>query len=326
MKPTFHMTLFTGWMILFGLVLALSHPAHGQAVYPENVDLGIRFNTEPQTPVKINGLYAATIEVYMEENTTDIPGGEIVVAKVQLLDPDGLPVDAITVDQQWPGFSPTTDGFIETSTNNADLFTFLIPWSQQSKWSADAEWTILAQVFSPALDRDATNNTVERKVRVLMPDLALSNLQVRAVDPKTGLLSSNFVTNTNYSVSGTIENVGEVMTQHGIYASVVAELINTETGSVMDRQSILIPDTELPFASATISPDGQLSFSIDNLYLNAEQGTYTNYEVQVTVNPQDLTGGPAMKEQGYGNNSLTAAVTLDSSQNNASIVAANSYL
>ena len=48
--------------------------------------------------------------------------------------------------------------------------------------------------------------------------------------------------------------------------------------------------------------------------------------MQVTVNPQDLTGGPAMKEQGYGNNSLTAAVTLASSQNNASIVAANAYL
>ena len=96
MKPTFHMTLFTGWMILFGLVLALSHPAHGGAVYPENVDLGIRFNTEPQTPVKINGLYAATIEVYMEENTTDIPAGEIVVAKVQLL----IPMDCPSMQSQ----------------------------------------------------------------------------------------------------------------------------------------------------------------------------------------------------------------------------------
>ena len=68
MKPSFRLTLLTGWMILFGLVLAISQPAKGQA-YPQDVDLGIRFVTEPQTTVKINGLYAVTIEVFLEENT-----------------------------------------------------------------------------------------------------------------------------------------------------------------------------------------------------------------------------------------------------------------
>ena len=133
MKPSFRLTLLTGWMILFGLVLATSQPAKGQAFYPQDVDLGIRFVTEPQTTVKINGLYAVTIEVFLEENTTDIPSGEIVMAKVQLAGPGGLPIEEITVDQHWStGFSPTTNGFIETSTNNADLFkTFLIPWSHK---------------------------------------------------------------------------------------------------------------------------------------------------------------------------------------------------
>ena len=47
-------------------------------LYAQDIDLGIRFTTDPPETVKINGFYGVKVEVFMDENTSAIPSGEII--------------------------------------------------------------------------------------------------------------------------------------------------------------------------------------------------------------------------------------------------------
>ena len=78
--------------------------------YPNNLDLSIRFETDIPSTVKINGIFGVSAQVYLEANSSTIPG-EWVEAKIELTDPDGIILDSYV--QVWDGFDSATDGWLE---------------------------------------------------------------------------------------------------------------------------------------------------------------------------------------------------------------------
>ena len=101
-----------------------------------------------------------------------------------------------------------------------------VPWSQASKWTETADWNITLRLTATSVETDLSNNLVTRSVRLLLPDLELSVENVAAIDPLTGASTTSFIPNTNYSVTGTITNIGQVMTQPSIQTTVIAKLEN----------------------------------------------------------------------------------------------------
>jgi len=267
------------------------------------VDLGIRFVSPPPSEVKINQIFGVQAEVYLDSNTTTVPAGETVTAEATLVDPDGIIIQSHT--QTWNGFNGSTDGTI-INQNPPNQLLLQIPWSQASKWTIDANWTVVLRVTATSVESDMSDNISSEQVKVLMPDLDLSIDSVTATDPITGEQTETFVPNTNYSVSGSIANIGQVMTQPSVHTQVVAQLRKLTTisdnnyslGEIMDEESIVFPglDDDLLY----LRPNSSWNFTIDNLFLDAN--ATGQFVVIVEVNPSDGIAGRVMTEQSYINN------------------------
>jgi hypothetical protein len=268
---------------------------------PNFVDLGIRFVSLPPSGVKINQVFGVQAEVYLDANTTTVPAGETVTAEVTLVDPSGLIIQSHT--QSWNGFNEDTDGNI---VNENGQLLLQVPWSQASKWTPTASWKIVLSLTASSVESDMTDNLVEQSFNVLLPDLSMSISNVTATDPLTGQETVNFVPNTNYTVSGTVSNIGEVMTQPSVHVSVVAQLRRLNLlsegqfglGAVMDEQSIVFPDLDDPLLY--LPANGSWDFTIGNLFLPADASG--QFVVTLEVNPADIPGGRVMMEQSYANN------------------------
>ena len=163
-----------------------------------NVDVAIEFTSTLPSPVKINGIFGVSARVFLEVNSTTIPAGETIRATARLLDPDGLPVDTVT--QTWSGFNFQTNGTMTNSVQNNDLMLFQIPWSQATKWTANAQWKMVLHVTATSAEINLDNNLIEQPLTVVLPDLSASITSVTAVDPLTGQETTNYVPNTNYKV------------------------------------------------------------------------------------------------------------------------------
>ena len=292
--------------MLFHFVLCISlstFPSAQAQDSANNVDVAIEFTSTLPSPVKINGIFGVSARVFLEVNSTTIPTGETIRATARLLDPDGLPVDTVT--QTWSGFNFQTNGTMSNSVQYNDLMLFQIPWSQATKWTANAQWKMVLQVTATSAEINLDNNLVEQPLTVVLPDLSASITSVTAVDPLTGQETTNYVPNTNYKVKGTITNVGLAPTQPNVFLPVRAELrrLNAvgegqyELGTVVDSQEVLAPQIDV---FNFLAPDGSWDFEIDQLYLPPdEQGEFA---IMVNVNPDDLPGGPIMQEQSFLNN------------------------
>ncbi|MDB3958773.1 Ig-like domain-containing protein [Opitutales bacterium] len=268
---------------------------------PNFVDLGIRFITAPPAEVKINQVFSVQAEVYLDSNTTTVPAGETVTAEVTLVDPDGFIIQS--VPQTWSGFNEDTAG---TIANESGQLLLQVPWSQASKWSETALWKIVLRLTASSVESDLGDNLAEHSFSIQLPDLDVSISNVTSTDPLTGAETTNFVPNTNYTVSGTVTNTGEVMTQPSVRTAVVAQLRRlvplTEgqygLGTVMDEQSIVFPSADDPLLY--LPPNASSEFTIGNLFLPAD--ATGSFVVTLEVNPADTVGGRIMMEQSYTNN------------------------
>ncbi len=294
--------IFKSLLLLVGSMVCLV-PEELSAQEESNlVDLGVQITSAPTT-VKINGVFGIGARVFLEVNSTTIPAGETITAKIKLLDPDGLEIDSYT--QSWSGFNFETNGYLANSTSFNDLVLFQVPWAQASKWSPDAKWKVVVEVTATSAEINLDNNLVEHQVSVLLPDLSASITSITATDPRTGLQTSNFVSNTNYQVQGTIRNVGLAPTQFNVFFPIRAELVRLnsvadgqyEIGEVIDSQEVLAPNAD---ALDTLSPDGSWDFVVKNLFLPPD--AIGEFAIVVKINPDDLTGGPIMQEQSFVNN------------------------
>ena len=174
---------------IFRIIASLFFATIVQAQDGQNfADLGIRFvpqlpeSPEPPLWVKINQIFGVQAEVYLDANSSTIPAGETVTAEATLVDPDGIIIQTHT--QTFNGFNEDTDGTIYTHNPPKQLL-LQIPWSQASKWTSDANWTVVLRVTATSVETDIQDNIRSRKVNVLMPDLDLSINSVTATDPIT---------------------------------------------------------------------------------------------------------------------------------------------
>ena len=162
-----YLSKITIGLVFFSLVTFL----RGQTPeFPNNLDLGIRFDTNVTDTVKINGVFGVSAQVYLEANSSTIPDGEWVEAKIELTDPDGIILDSYV--QVWNGFNSATDGWLEenpATTPNQVLFQ--LPWAQAEKWGPDKKWTISIHVDAPAVETSMSNNFASRQFSVVVPDL-----------------------------------------------------------------------------------------------------------------------------------------------------------
>ena len=172
------------------------------------VDLGVEFTNAPAT-VKINGVFGVTGRVFMETNSSDVPTSETISVSIVLRDPNGIILDTHT--QSWSGFDQTTNGTLKRSS--PDQMLFQIAWDQSINWTGAARWTLSAELTTSSIDENTNNNTATIAFGLDVPDLRVSAETVSAVEPLSGAESDNFVPNTNYTVSGTITNYGNVPTQ-----------------------------------------------------------------------------------------------------------------
>ena len=238
---------------------------------PNFVDLGIRFITAPPAEVKINQVFSVQAEVYLDSNTTTVPAGETVTAEVTLVDPDGFIIQPHI--QTWNGFNEDTDGKI---ANESGQLLLQVPWSQASKWSETALWKIVLRLTASSVESDLGDNLAEHSFSIKLPDLDISISNVTSTDPLTGAETTNFVPNTNYTVSGTVTNTGEVMTQPSVRTAVVAQLRRLDPlaegqyglGAVMDEQAIVFPSADDPLLY--LPPNASSEFTIGNLFLPAD--------------------------------------------------------
>ena len=302
-----------------------------------NIDLAVRFDSPPDE-AKINSIFGVRAEVYLDGNSSVVPQGEYVTGAISLIDPNGIFVD--TVPFSFNGFNQETFGKLSRGYGGwyyPEITLFQIPWSQSSNWeSNETKWKIVLDVSVAAGETNIINNTIEHHISLRLPDVAVNPLTVSVVDPTNGELNDNpeeFVPGTNYSVSGTIQNVGVVMTQANVLMELRAELISVTTnaegqvvdGEVIDSESILFPPNYKELAY--LLPNEQWNFDISGLFLPSDaEGSYS---VKVTVNPQDIDGGPILHEEGnYTNNTAKSLVfeISNAQSNNSNISAKLSYL
>jgi hypothetical protein len=127
-------------------------------------------------------------------------------------------------------------------------------------------------------------------------------------------VAENFVPGTNYTVSGVIENVGIVITQPNVLFEVRADLGSliqgedgeSQLGQIIDSQSILFPPNYKEVKH--LSPSEKWDFEISNLYLPDDADG--QYIIKLTVNPQDVDGGPVLVEEGNYTNNTALSDTL----------------
>ena len=293
--------------------------------YPNNLDLGIRFDTNIPETVKINGVFGVSAQVYLEANSSTIPTGEWVEAKIELTDPDGIILDSYV--QVWNGFNSATDGWLEEDpSETANQVLFQLPWSQADKWGADKQWTISIHVDAPSVETNMTNNFVKQTFKVVVPDLEIAVDGVAATNPINGQDTTNYIPNTNYTVTGTVTNVGEVMTQAGVYIPVVAQLRKRSGnyfGDILDEQIILLPDSD---TYSSLRPNESMGFEINELMMPSD--ATGEYVITVNTNPRNIIGGPVMIEQSFGNNdgNFTFSISEDANQSDQNGVARIEYV
>ena len=295
--------------------LWLSLPLHGQGNNP--VDMAVRFAATPPGEVRINSVFGVSPQVFLDGNSSaTVPQGQNVMASISLIDPDGIVLDSVT--RNFNGFDTSTYGYLERGYDGwyyAGQSLLQIPWSQSSKWSPEARWRLVFEVAVVPGETNIENNILEHNFTVRLPDVQISATGVSAVDPVSGqLVAENFVPGTNYTVSGVIENVGIVITQPNVLFEVRADLGSliqgedgeSQLGQIIDSQSILFPPNYKEVKH--LSPSEKWDFEISNLYLPDDADG--QYIIKLTVNPQDVDGGPVLVEEGNYTNNTALSDTL----------------
>jgi len=286
---------------IFGILALCSNLLGQDGANP--VDIAVRFNTDVPPEVKINQVFGIQAEVYLEANSSTIPAGETVVADAYLIDPSGIIIQEHS--QEWNGFNEETDGLLENTAVN-DSLLFQVPWSQAAKWSPSAQWTVSVRLTASSIESNMTNNLINQSFNLLIPDLQNVVTEVTSTDPIDGSQTTRYTPNTNYTVSGTITNLGSVITQPSVHVAVTARLhkLNPispgqyDLGEVIDEESIVFPEVDDPLLY--LPAGGSYDYKIENLFLPADaEGEYV---VVVEVNPGDIVGGRIMFEQDYANN------------------------
>ena len=113
------------------LFSVLSFFCLSQKASAQVTDLSVEFTGTQPAEVLVGSAFAITGRVFhVDANSTNVPGGETVIATVELKDPDGQIIS--THIQTWDGFTSATPN---PELDNDDVTTarqviFFMPWYQ----------------------------------------------------------------------------------------------------------------------------------------------------------------------------------------------------
>jgi len=289
--------------------------------------------------VGIGEAFAVRAQIFhVDANSSDVVGEDI-TATVELVDPFGIVIASHA--QSWDSF-PNQIVTLDNDSTPAEQVILQMPWTEASKFHIglnqtpydddDNKWTISVRVSSPSLESNIANNEEHIEIFLEVPDLEVANnISVQARNPVTGQFGNDIYPNSQLRVTGSINNIGAVMTQPGAHFPVEARLFEGQITSTTTLSKALSVDYErviLP-ASDGSSPTSVLSGSsvdyvISNLTLppNA-QGTYTIQVVADVASQENVYPPPGQvieEIEEFDNNHLIVYINVDNGSPDLKVV------
>ncbi|MFL2913993.1 MAG: hypothetical protein ACJZ64_05070 [Opitutales bacterium] len=286
----------------------------------------MRFIGAPPTQVGIGEAFAIQAEAFHVDANSSPVVNEAITITLELIDPFGIVIFShVQSPNPFPNPAPAGSAQLDNDSTGTNQVILQMPWTEASKWSAgingipqligdagfdDPTWTVTVRVSSPSLESITTNNSVSHSFTLIVPDLEVpaNSITLQAKDPLTGELitlnpnNGEVLPGMQIQVSGTINNIGAVMTQPGVRFPVDARLFEgtvTANGPApislsLDRESVILPASDGVNPTSVLS-GASLPYVIPNITLPSEIDV-TTFSIQVNVNPADLTTGPVVEE------------------------------
>jgi len=247
----------------------------GQIASAQVTDLSIEFTGTQPAEVLVGSAFAITGRVFhVDANSTNVPGGETVIATVELKDPDGQIIS--THIQTWDGFTPNTPN---PELDNDDVTTtkqviFSIPWSQAQKWTESALWSVTIRVQGAALENNPANNQATHTFSLVIPNLQVTSLNTQF---------SDYLPGSDIYPTVVVRNDSAVRTQEGVFFPLVVRLL--QNGTVIDEESVV-----LPFAAGGLTPSIEAEsdtgeITMPPLRLPADASLNSTWTIQAVVDP-----------------------------------------
>ena len=129
----------------------------------------IDFIGDQPNPVNVGAYLGIVAQISLDVNgTTAVPAGEVVTATLQLRSPDGIVLATHT--ETWNGFPETgRSNTLDNDPSGTDQVLFQVPWSEAQKWTANAQWQLIATVQGAAAEVDLSDNTVTHSFNLVIP-------------------------------------------------------------------------------------------------------------------------------------------------------------
>lgn len=257
------------------LFSVLSFFCFDQKASAQVTDLSIEFTGTQPAEVLVGSAFAITGRVFhIDANSTDVPGGETVIATVELKDPDGQIIS--THIQTWDGFTPATPNpeLDNDSLTTTKQVIFSIPWSQAQKWTETALWSVTIRVQGAALENNPANNQATHTFSLVIPNLQVTSLATQFND---------YLPGTDIYPVVVVRNDSAVRTQEGVFFPLVVRLL--QNGTVIDEESVV-----LPFAEGGLTPSIEAEtdtgeITMPPLRLPADASPDSTWTIQAVVDP-----------------------------------------
>ena len=221
--------------------------------FAQTTDLSVRFlDPLPPTQVGIGEAFAIRAEVFHVDVNSSPVVNEAITITLELIDPNGIVIaNHVQSPGAFPNPAPAASAQLDNDGTPANQVILQMPWTEATKWNTglngvpqligdagfdDPVWTVTVRVSSPSLESNIANNFISHSFTLRVPDLEVpaDSVTLLAVDPITGDLTNNILPNSQIQVSGSITNIGSVMTQPGARFTVDARLFEG-TVTVPDR-------------------------------------------------------------------------------------------
>ena len=289
MKPKFSKLLLT-------LFFILCLPGISRA---QSTDLRIDFIGDQPDPVNVGAYLGIVAQISLDVNgTTAVPAGEVVTASLQLRSPDGIVLATHT--ETWNGFPETgRSNTLDNDPSGTNQVLFQVPWSEAQKWTANAQWQLIATVQGAAAEVDLSDNTVTHSFNLVIPNLQVTTLSTPA---------ASYLPGADITAVATIRNDGQVRTQEGVFFPVVARLLRN--GVTIDSETIILPTPDAG-VTPSMEADQEEVVQINNLRLPDDASDTDTYSIEVEVDPGSLFQGHIVHENDENDNTNSIDITIN---------------
>ena len=268
------------------LFSVLSFFCLSQKASAQVTDLSVEFTGTQPAEVLVGSAFAITGRVFhVDANSTNVPGGETVIATVELKDPDGQIIS--THIQTWDGFTSATPN---PELDNDDVTTarqviFFMPWYQAQKWTETALWSVTIRVQGAALENNPLNNQVTHTFSLVIP-----NLQVTAVSTQ----SDDYLPGSDIYPVVVVRNDAAVRTQEGVFFPLVVRLL--ENGIIVDQESVTLPSTPLGLTPSLEAETDTPQITMPPLRLPGDANPDSAWSIEAVVDPAFAAGDQIIHE------------------------------